>query len=272
MFERFPRSDRCAPAFLATVLLVATLQASSFATADDQQPVIDDAVTKATPNQSIEIDPIVNDSESPQESEVKNEAADHATPASVAGGEANKLENADARDAPTRTLRRRTTGTSVLGRPDAGDTPWYRSGIGALSIVLVVIVGVFVLLRRYVPAMRAPEGDVLKVVARASLSPKQTLSLVQLGRRFVLVAISSGRVDTLCEVNDLDEVAELMMATGGKFPGRSSEFDTQLRSETANYDVSVAGELEEVAELPEKDRGRAVSDLLERLKTLQRTG
>jgi flagellar biogenesis protein FliO len=266
MFDRSSLSHVHARTFLAAAFVIALSQLCPIARAEGQETLSNDAANKATPNQSLEIAPADSDGVSPAE------VVDEGSLAPAEQDEAKTLDQSDAQSAPTRTLRRRSMGTAILGRPESADTPWYRSGIGALSIVLVVIVGVFIMLRRYVPAMRAPEGDVLKVVARASLTPKQTLSLIQLGRRFVLVAISAGRVDALCEVNDVDEVAELIMATGGKFPGRTSEFDTQLRSEAANYDASTAGELEEVADLPEKERGRAVSDLLERLKTLQRTG
>gem|GEM_PF-5501012 len=222
---------------------------------------------RATPNQSLEVVPSGAGTAEDDTATVSNDHLDRPEQKSDSPGG----DQEEARKLPVRTLRPRTTGTSTLGRPDSGNTPWYRSGIGALSIVLAVIVGVMLVVRRFVPSMRAPEGDVLKVVARASLSPKQSLSLIQLGRRFVLVALSSGRVDVLCEVDDSDEVAELMMATGAKFPIHASAFDVQLRTEASNYDDTDGSEMGRTVESPRRDRGRAVSDLLSRLKTLQQT-
>jgi flagellar biogenesis protein FliO len=265
MFTRDRRSPRNLRAAFAVAVLVAIAGESALPRATGQDTT-GDAAARTTPNQSVAIDPDFDDARATAD------VAHDGRLAPPTGGEPEIAGSEEGDSLPVRTLRPRTAGDSVLGRPDDGDAPWYRSGIGALSIVLAVIVGVFFVLRRFVPAMRAPEGDVLKVVARASLTPKQTLSLVQLGRRFVLVAISAGRVDTLCQVDDTDEVAELMMATGAKFPGRSNPFAAQLRSETANYDGATIPELEDIAGLQEEERGRAVSDLLTRLKKLQRTG
>lgn len=265
MFEYSPRLPLHARAFYRAVFVVALSGLCFLPKAVGQDALPNANADRAAPNESVEIEP-----SSPEAVATSGVADDQPVGSQV---EENLEEVVPAAaSAPVRTLRPRSSETSVLGRPDTGNTPWYRSGIGALSIVLAVIVGVFFVMRRFVPAMRAPEGEVLKVVARATLTPKQTLSLIQLGRRFVLVAISAGRVDMLCEVNDTDEVAELMMATGARFPGSAGRFDARLRQETANYDASAVDELEDATDSVQRERGRAVSDLLARLKTLQRTG
>jgi len=57
-------------------------------------------------------------------------------------------------------------------------TPWYRTGLGALSIVLGLVGLLLFLARRYVPSIRAADGGVLRVVTRTSLKTSTLLDVV----------------------------------------------------------------------------------------------
>ena len=87
-------------------------------------------------------------------------------------------------------------------------------------LVLSGIVAVYLLMRRFTPGGKMADHGLLKVVARASLSPKHHVALVRVGEaRLVLVGLSSDRVTPLCEVTQPEEVADLLAAQS---PGKAS--------------------------------------------------
>lgn len=53
-------------------------------------------------------------------------------------------------------------------------------------------------------------SQVMQVVSRSIISPKQQLILVQVGRRLVMVGNSGAQLTPLAEITDADEVAELL--------------------------------------------------------------
>jgi flagellar biosynthetic protein FliO len=96
---------------------------------------------------------------------------------------------------------------------------WYRSGLTSLVIVLAAIAGVTLLVRRLLPSMRNVSGGVVEILGRNHLSPKQSLALVRIGRRLLLVGITPERLSTLCEIDEPQEVADLL----GRAPRRANE-------------------------------------------------
>jgi len=190
------------------------------------------------------------------------------------------------RDATLRRVKRpsRTSGVGDAARlmPGAeGDahlslapqTPWYRSGVGALAIVLALIGGLVWALRRWVPAAQGRESRIIRVVGRASLSPKHSAALICVGRRFVLVGMSGEHVNTLCEISEADEVAELSLRTDTVPTQEAEGFERLLIEEAADYRQPVVGEAKDAGPTAaETVRTRKpLSDLLHRLRTLQST-
>lgn len=120
------------------------------------------------------------------------------------------------------------------GRPHSGTlvrrVPWYRSAVASLVIVLLLLGGVYWAVRRWVPVARAPDNRVIQVVARTAISPKQGLALVRLGQRFVLVGTSAERMDTLTDVSDPAEVADLLMQLGVESRRSKGQFEKLLNS------------------------------------------
>lgn len=174
---------------------------------------------------------------------------------------------------------RRSSASVPAGRPADRETPWYRSGVGALAIVLVVVAGGYWLVRRYLPSVRTTGSSALRVVARTSVTPKHHLALVQLGRRFVLVGVSGDRLQTLSEVTETQEVAEVAAQTGATLAGRPNGFDDLLVKESADYhedpDADDAEDLAFASRTPTSTQagsaraGKPVADLLDRLRALQ---
>jgi len=142
-------------------------------------------------------------------------------------------------------------------------TPWYRTGLGATTVVLALL-GVFYLaVRRWVPSAKTASNAAMNVVARSAVTPKHGLATVQWGRRFVLVGMSPDRMDTLAEINDANEAAELAGILGVRWPAGASSFDETLLTESSAFDERD----EPNPELALKSN--AVKELLERLKTLR---
>lgn len=95
-----------------------------------------------------------------------------------------------------------------------------------LAFVLVVIVALAWAARRMFPRMgRSGGGDAITVLSRCTLSPKQSLCLVRLGQRVVLLGLTPDRINTLAEISDPDEAALLTAAASS---GRAHSFRTAL--------------------------------------------
>jgi flagellar biosynthetic protein FliO len=125
---------------------------------------------------------------------------------------------------------------SATTPPDVPTRPWYRSGPAALAVVLAAIVGVAWLARRYVPSVKKMADGPLKVVGRAYLSPKQSVALVQVGRRHVLVGVTSDRLTNLGHIADADESFHLKVEAARPDPvSTGNRFEELLATEAAEY-------------------------------------
>jgi len=158
-------------------------------------------------------------------------------------------------------------GTSLpLSKP----TPWYRTGFGALAVVLLLIGAAVWILRRWVPAARSAESRLVRVVARANLSPKHSAALVRVGRRFVLVGMSGERVNTLCEISDPEEAAELSFRTESTTVRQDAEgFERLLIEEAADYRRPTIEQIKETELRVAGAARKPLVELLQRLRSLQ---
>jgi flagellar biogenesis protein FliO len=193
-----------------------------------------------------------------------------ASPEPTTSNQSLAIEGAPAAPAPATTNAtpprsvRRKPGAALSGvLTDDGDTPWYRTGLGALGIVMGCVAIVFLIVRRWAPSVRAPDSGLLKVLGRAGLTPKHSLAVVQFGRRFVLIGLSPDGVSALSEVSDGDEAAELAGRTEARLPADANGFDELLTGE--------ASEFATLREPPPAERP-AVRNLLRRLESLQTKG
>ena len=139
--------------------------------------------------------------------------------------------------APARALTRRPHGTVTDSSGRLQAVPWYRKGLMPLAVVMGGVAGWFFLVRRFVPAARLTEGGLLKVVARATLSPKHQVSLIQVGAgRFVLVGLAGDGVTRLCEIDDGEEVAALMSRCSGTAYRDGDAFRTVLDLQDSEFE------------------------------------
>jgi flagellar biosynthetic protein FliO len=145
----------------------------------------------------------------------------------------------------------------------------------SLFIVLAAVAGVALLVRRLVPSVRAMSGGTIEVLGRNHLSPKQSLALVRVGRRVLLIGVTAERLSMLCEIDDADEVADLLVRSSGRqsVSGETdgAGFDRVLDDAAAGF----ADRATEPTELVHGSSGRLVQlrgelrGLLGRLKALQ---
>ena len=251
-----------APAIYVWITLLAT-GASTAANADGQQaPAGHEGISL---NQAASL-------EEPDTSD----AADIPLPAS--GSVVRDASSADvaakrpARSAPT---EHRVGRTGLSPRPGKitgpRHTPWYRTGFGALAIVLALVGGMVWIFRRWLPQARADDGRLVRIVSRANLTPKHSVVLIGLGRRFLLVGVSGDRVSPLAEVADPEEVAELTLRLNGSGSGPAGPFDDVLLREAAEYGRSAPPQADPAAPTQRRHRGacESVGELLRKLRALQ---
>ena len=138
-----------------------------------------------------------------------------------------------------------------LARPGSGASNSLREGpaaptsggsivtvVSSLAIVLGLLFGVTWLMRRAGPAGSQPlPSDVVQVLGRAMLSPRQQMQLVRIGDKLVLIANTPAGVQTLTEITDRAEVQRLAAACeaarGGSSTGTFRQVLTQLGSQPA---------------------------------------
>ncbi len=226
------------------------------------------------PNQSVSITEIDTSADVLPKHDVPNELA--ATEESLAR---DAVEPNEPVARPHTTMMRRR-GTSRQASSDSIPTglavPWYRSGLVSLAVVLGVVAGVYWLTRKFVPAFRASDSSIVRVVARSALSPKHNVALLRIGRRFVLVGVSGDRMNTLSEITDAEEVAELVAKVGGGSGSTAGAFEKMMTREADAFDVDFDGGAadEEAGPMVPSRRaglhGGALSQLKDRLRGLQK--
>lgn len=130
-----------------------------------------------------------------------------------------------------------TGGRAIVSRERAGGGWFSLRDVLPLAGVLGLIAVLALLVRRFLPGRHMlTGGGALEIVARLSLSPKQTLMLIRMGRRLLLIGMSSERMSTLAVVDDPDEVASLIgvLATGQE-DSISRAFANSFHEEVAAY-------------------------------------
>ena len=143
--------------------------------------------------------------------------------------------------------------------------PWYRSSLIALAAVLGLVCLVTYLLRRYVPAVRALGDGVLKLVQRTPLSSKQSIALVRVGQRMVLIGITPDHISSLCVIDDPEELARLMARADKDARRAGQDFEAALSDEADKFERSACEELEATLGRSPLEDGRPRADVATRL-------
>jgi flagellar biogenesis protein FliO len=117
--------------------------------------------------------------------------------------------------------------------------------IGSLAAVVAVILflawGAKSLTRGGPLAGRTKRPGVIEIISRTALAPRQSLCLVRVGQRMVLVGVSQDSLRTLDVISDADAVAALAgEASAARTADAERAFRASLERETASYDAPAA--------------------------------
>lgn len=146
-------------------------------------------------------------------------------------------------DQESRILRRNPTGgvsPMLAAKSEPGQRPWLRT-MGALAGVVGLIVllawGYRTMARGNLPLLgKTRRPELIEVISRTPLSARQSVCLVRIGPRLVLVGQSSDTLRTLDVIADPDLAARLVgQATQRRPDSSQAEFRNCLEHEAAAY-------------------------------------
>ncbi len=242
-----------------------------------------DSPIKSNQSLSLEETPENHDVSDGQVDATANpQAAQDAVPTeSARGGVARDAERPEAPAGDTAADRRITRGvtesdvTAGAGRVSAAREPGRSGGLLSqlgglwpLVLVLVLIGGGVLLVRRLSPGARSQASGVLRIVARTIVSPKQHLILIELGRRYILAGVSSDRIEPLCVIHGEEEVGELvglLRAGAGQ-----REFEKLLAQESGAFGEPVEEPVRRGDSADALGRaGKELSNLLGKIRRMQ---
>jgi flagellar biosynthetic protein FliO len=149
--------------------------------------------------------------------------------------------------------------------------PRWTELLGPLAMVLAIIAAVTYAVRRWLPRGMNPESrGLIRVLARQHLSAKQSICIVRLGRRVLVLGVCPEQVTCLTEIRDTDEASTfLAVAEKAKPESFSSLFQKVCRTPAATQVVEEESRLASAEESPVVEQaGRQVSGLLARVREL----
>jgi len=152
-----------------------------------------------------------------------------------------------------------------LGRAgSAGGSVWATAW--PLLTVLALIGLIAYVIKRYTPARRMLTGaGVVDIVARTFVSPKQSLVLVKMGQRLVLLGVCPDRISALAHVDDPDEAALLLGQAASRRPDSISHQFVEAFREQASAYVEQDEDVDSLA-----SPASSVRALLEKIRQLAR--
>jgi flagellar biogenesis protein FliO len=130
--------------------------------------------------------------------------------------------NSTANDHEERVLRRHNNKSAVQhaaltdAKPGSPSLFW----VLPLMAVLAVIFIATMVARRWLPGVRQMTGGgVIHILTRRYLSSKQSLCLVRLGPRVVLLGVTPEHITALADIDDSQEVSRMVAAVESSRPG-----------------------------------------------------
>lgn len=166
---------------------------------------------------------------------------------------------------PTFLGRKRPAADAEAQAIGAPQTPWYRTSLGALALVLSLMALLYFALKRWAPSIKMQDAGLVRVMSRTVVGPRQSLVLLRVGQRVVLVGVSPDRVDRVCEIADSEEVAAITaQAAAGHTRG---EFSAWLDREAAEFVDADKANAKGIAGIESRSGSKSLSDLLQKLRT-----
>lgn len=216
---------------------------------------------------AAQLEPRMNE---PADSATIPSTANHAPPPNATGASGR------------RTIVRRDAGTSSIktsneAAPNAATattgTGWFRT-----SLALGGVVGLIVLLSWGYRAVTSTGGKLpfrfqgrrpglIEVVGRTSLAPRQSVCLLRVGPRMVLLGVTSGQISALDVIDDPELTARLLGEDAAQKPESATRaFSTCLSKEQTPYLIQAAAP-ESAPAVGPTDVRQALDSALRRLRT-----
>lgn len=158
---------------------------------------------------------------------------------------------------------------------EGADRTWYSNGLAALALVLVSIGILAWLFKRFAPRSKISGGKAIEVISKTYLSSKQSLALVRVGRRAMLIGITPDHINCLATIDEPSEVQEIQKPRDADVGQAAGEFENVLGQASGLFDVT-RQDAELVTEPGHPATGsaqRSLQALLKRVRSLAgRTG
>ncbi|MBC8109376.1 MAG: flagellar biosynthetic protein FliO [Anaerolineae bacterium] len=114
-----------------------------------------------------------------------------------------------------------------------------RVGLSLTLVLGVILVARFAMKKLFPAVSVGRKSQIIRVVSRSVIGPKQQFLLVKIGKRLVLVGDSGASMNPLAEITDPDEVAELVgqlqsesnHSSVGAFASMFRKAETQFQAE-----------------------------------------
>jgi flagellar biosynthetic protein FliO len=111
----------------------------------------------------------------------------------------------------------------------------------SLSLVLALIAGTAYLLRRFLPgSQRVGRSSAIEILSRSVINPKQSLCLVRLGNKLLLVGLSPNHMSCLANIDEPEEIAQISgLLEKDSIHSISNTFGRLFHKESQGYDIDV---------------------------------
>lgn len=153
-----------------------------------------------------------------------------------------------------------TSGVGGIQLPKTSlfDTFW------PMLVVLGIIVACGAAVKKWLPqATRVSGGSAVNILARQYVSSKQSLCLVKVGKRVVLVGVTPEAMTTLTEIVDSEEIASLAASLNR---GKSGSFSAALSRQSVEAGDDATED--EYAPAPVQPRGGRMGETEARIRDL----
>lgn len=153
------------------------------------------------------------------------------------------------------TTQTTSASTTAGNSGDVFDTK--RVGLALLIVLVAIFVSHRVWKKLGLPGGSGRGAGALQVVSRLSISPKQQILLVRVGKRLVLVGNSTTQMNPLCEITDPEEAALLLGEVASQREESASvTFNAVLGGEEKRFEEetdAATGSAEEDADAEENE-------------------
>lgn len=152
------------------------------------------------------------------------------------------------------------------GDASSSSSGWIRTVL-SLAVVLGLIFALKWAMRKYSPGKAAPaQSKLVEVLFRTPISPKHQVMLIRVGQRVLVVGAGAEGMNTLAEISDPEQVAEVLgAAERSKSTSLSGNFSQLMRNWRGQLDERPAAP-EELSSSPAGKALVQVRTLLDQLR------